>query len=135
MTLSQGSQLTGYEGVDLITKYDNVDTHSKAFARATGLFGFVDANANNETDLRSHVTGAGNGVTDAQVTAGPRAFNDAILAHPTNSGIPSGADEHLAFWISTENGGSISRSVDADVSKRSLAVGGCRSSQRILVPR
>src|SRR5262249_40291322 len=91
------------------------------FARATGLFGFVDSNANNTTHLDAAVTGA----SLAKVTAGPRDLGIASTtwdsANPTLANI--GSYDHLAFAIDMTNG-SISPRHHSDSSKRSLAAGG-----------
>ncbi|HEX5279640.1 MAG TPA: hypothetical protein VFW28_06150 [Micropepsaceae bacterium] len=112
VAIDPNASVTGYEGVDFIVKYDGVDTHGSSFAQATGLFGNVSSDANNNTTLDSQVVGAGS----ALITAGPRDPGDAALAHP-------GGFDHLALYSDTENG-SVSVDAHADDSKRSLATGG-----------
>ncbi|MBK5565795.1 LEPR-XLL domain-containing protein [Ensifer sp. SSB1] len=121
--INADSELTGWEGVDLVTRYDNVKTHAKSYARATGLFGFVDSDAHNDTDVASKIFGA----AGALVTAGPRDNGDAVLGHPDYPQEPAASNEHLALYASTVNG-SISQTDDADYSKRSLAAGGSDGS-------
>ena len=113
--ISAHAQITGLEGVDLKTRYEDVHTFADSFARSTGLFGYVSADATNNTDLRSKVDGA----DDAQVTAGPR-DNAGPLAHPSDTGY-----NHLAFLIDQTNEGFPPSSAGANghVSRRSLAAG------------
>jgi hypothetical protein len=125
--LKAGAQVTGWEGVDFITRFDNVDTLTKTFSRSTGLFGYVDSTTRADIRLDSAVLGAGG----ALVTAGPRPRSGEVsgdpMGHPTGTGIPTGNEEHLAFYVSTDNG-SISNEVRASTSKRSLALGGSSKS-------
>jgi hypothetical protein len=102
VTVHDHAAVTGYEGVDFITKFDNVDTESNSFARSTGLFGYVSSDSTNDTHMDSSVKGW----ALALVTAGPR-------------------DEtgHLAFNVDTSNG-AVSANNPHDSSKRSLAAGG-----------
>jgi hypothetical protein len=124
VNINAGAELIGFEGVDLITCYDNVDTFAKAFSRATGLFGHVDSDAHNDTNLSSEILGT----AGALVTAGPRDPGDTVLGHPDKSGIPTGVDEHLALYATTENGPNLSQDHRARHSKRSLAGGGSSGS-------
>ena len=54
-----GAQITGLEGVDAFATYDTSgsghDTDADSFARSTGLFGYVSADAKNNTDLYNTV--------------------------------------------------------------------------------
>ncbi|WP_164773391.1 LEPR-XLL domain-containing protein, partial [Mesorhizobium sp. M7A.F.Ca.CA.004.01.1.1] len=122
--INAGADLTGWEGVDLITRYDNVDTHAKSYARSTGLFGFVDSDAHNDTDVSSEIFGA----AGALVTAGPRDNSDVVLGHPDYPQEPGSSAEHLALFASTVNGPNIAQTDNADDSKRSLAAGGSSGS-------
>ncbi|MDT5284327.1 MAG: large repetitive protein, partial [Mycobacterium sp.] len=105
-----GAAVTGIEGVDFITNFNNVDTYADGFARSTGLFGFVDGTATNNTDLHTTVEGD----ATALITAGPRDPNG-DLAHPGMT--------RLAFYVSTDNG-TLSVGENGHTSKRSLASGG-----------
>ena len=109
------ARVTGVEGVDLITRYNDVDTHAYGFSRATGLFGHVDADATNRTDLDADITTS----SASLITAGPREDDPADLADPDNVGM-----DRLALYIATTYGGSISGTRDAEVSRRALAGGG-----------
>ncbi|KKK74292.1 hypothetical protein LCGC14_2885230, partial [marine sediment metagenome] len=98
--------------------------NSKAFARATGLFGHVDADAFNTTILASQVLGEQN----ALVTAGPR---DISVTGAWDAQNPLQADigslDHLAFYVDTTNGAT-SANHTSTASKRSLATGGSNSN-------
>jgi hypothetical protein len=115
VNLRGSGAVTGYEGVDFITRFEGVTTVADSFARATGLFGFVSADSVNKTYLDSTILGEAGAV----VTAGPRDPNDPALADVAGY-------DHLAFYVSTENG-SISVTAPTDTSLRSLAVDGSDS--------
>src|SRR5438105_1798598 len=66
--LDDHAVVTGYEGVDSVTKYSGVHTEANSFGRATGLFGYVDASSTNNTTLVSDVHGANGGAGGAIVT-------------------------------------------------------------------
>ena len=53
--LGSGVSLTGYDGVDIEAKFPGVDTFAYSRAHVTGLFGYVESNANNTTTLTSTV--------------------------------------------------------------------------------
>ena len=106
------SQVTGVEGVDVIATSNHVDTYAYGFSRATGLFGYVDANAINRTNLDSSITTA----STSLITAGPRDPDNADLAHPGMS--------RLALYISTALGTDVRGRTVAEVSRRALAAGG-----------
>ncbi len=72
VTLGDGAQIIGWEGVDLIANYNHVNTDAYGFSRATGLFGHVDADGDNDTTLDATVTGSTSTSTHALVVAGPR---------------------------------------------------------------
>ncbi|HMC70300.1 MAG TPA: hypothetical protein VKJ07_14185, partial [Mycobacteriales bacterium] len=82
-----------------------------SYARSSGLFGDVNANAHNNTSLSSLVSTA----AGALITAGPRIA--------TSSLTQLGALDHLALYVDTTNG-PISTHTHAHASKRSLAAGG-----------
>jgi Ca2+-binding RTX toxin-like protein len=113
VTIGANAAVTGYEGVDLQTRYGSVHTFADSFARSTGLFGYVDADGRNTTNLDSTVTGA----AGALVTAGPgpRAASGTNLRTSAQS-------NHLAFYVDTQNGALFAGS-DGHVSRRSLAAG------------
>ncbi len=112
VVIGANAELTGIEGVDLIAGFSGVDTHAESFARSTGLFGWVSADANNDTTITSQVSGA----AGARVIAGPRDPSDPNLQD-------SGESTHLALFASVDNGSSdVTRK--ANTSKRSLAGGG-----------
>ena len=113
VVIGSGAKLTGIEGVDLIINWRDVNTHSEAFSRSSGLFGRVDSDATNNTNLTSEVSGA----SGATVSAGPRRSSGDGLAHP--AGFPN-----LAFYIDVENGPNLTANARAHHSKRSLAKGG-----------
>ena len=108
--------VTGWEGVDLITRYDNVDTYADSFARSTGLFGYVHARASNNTDLHAQIVGELNAV----VTAGARDPDNGALAHPAGF-------DNLTLYADTRNG-TISVGGNGHVSRRSLAAGNGRET-------
>ncbi|MCK5712105.1 MAG: hypothetical protein KAI25_05275, partial [Hyphomicrobiaceae bacterium] len=115
--LGGNSSVTGFEGVDFLAKFSGVNTFAKAFARATGLFGHVDADADNTTRLDTLVSGA----AGALVTAGPREDTETSLE-------TSGESDHLAFFVDVNNViGPNDVDEDATVSRRSLATGGADS--------
>ncbi len=109
--------VTGLEGVDFIADFSNVNTYADSFSRSTGLFGYVNGTATNNTDI--YTTGEGD--SGALVTAGPRS-SSGPLAEPGTT--------RLAFYLSTDNGGegglagTLSAGSNGHVSKRSLASGG-----------
>ena len=111
-----GAVVTGLAGVDIITSFRNVSTDADSFSEATGLFGHVDANATNDTDLESDVFGEAGAV----VTAGPRNAENDSLEQP-------GGYERLAFLV---NGAAsdIEMRVFAKVSRRALAAGDSEES-------
>jgi hypothetical protein len=106
-----GSAVTGLEGVDFIARFDDVATYADGFSRSTGLFGYVNGSATNNTDLTTKVQGD----SGALVTAGPR-DPSGVLAQPAGA-------TRLAFYVSTDNG-SLSAGENGHTSKRSLAAGG-----------
>jgi hypothetical protein len=115
VTISTGVQLTGLEGVDLIATFEGtMRTDADSFARSTGLFGYVDADANSTVRLRSSVN-SGAGDPRTRITAGPRDTANGFLRHPGTT--------RLALYVSATQG-SVSHSVNGHVSKRSLAAGG-----------
>ncbi len=114
VTIGAGAQVTGWEGVDLRTRYNHVTTYADSFARSTGLFGYVDADGRNTTTLNSSVTGTDN----ARVTAGP---NNGYIKNENNAN-PDGYSR-LALYVTTDNGAVLSAGRDGHVSKRSLAAG------------
>jgi len=111
--LGANAGITGLEGVDLVTRFDNVTTKTKSFSRSTGLFGWVSSTGDNTTHLTNNVTGT----ADALVTAGPRIDGATPLLN-------DGESSHLAFLVRTDNGSNIHADRDARTSKRSLASGG-----------
>src|SRR5262249_48229131 len=134
--LDDSATVTGFEGVDFVTRYGNPDLtkhdihiESNSFGRATGLFGFVDSTSTNNTTLNSNINGSGNGSPRAKVTAGPRAPlgdpDDAGLLHDKNGDAQFA--KHLAFDVNTTNG-NIDVTRPHDVSRRSLAVGSAGES-------
>jgi hypothetical protein len=127
--LGSGSRVTGYDGVDMVSRFSGVDTYADTFGQVTGLFGYVEANANNDTTLKSFVVADPRDSASkprALVTAGPRLLTDPNLAHPTDPTPGLGADgqlARLALYVQATNGiNRIGR--DADTSKRALAGGG-----------
>ncbi|MHB1243985.1 MAG: beta strand repeat-containing protein, partial [Gaiellaceae bacterium] len=102
------AELTGIEGVDLVTNWSNVATRATTYARSSGAFGRSVANSHNSTNLTSRITGT----AGAKVTAGPRAPSGDGLAHP--SGFP-----RLALYMNAENGPSLSASYSAQASRAS----------------
>jgi len=116
--LDRGATVYGLEGVDFIAKYAGVDTNSDSYARSTGLFGYVDADATNNTDLRTTVTGQAytSAADHGLVIAGPRATGDPNLTPD------DGTYTRLAFRIDAPKAtGSIYS--NGHVSRRSLAAG------------
>src|SRR5262249_17029058 len=119
--LDGSAAVTGYEGVDFRTRFDGVDTHATSFARATGLFGFVDSNANNTTHLDAAVTGA----ALARVPAGPR--HRGLASAAGDAGAPKRANTASPAPPPSPTDrptGATSARHDSDSSKRSLAAGG-----------
>src|SRR5262249_6589790 len=115
VSIGARATLTGWEGVDLLATFDHINDANgntgDAYARSTGLFGHVEADAHNNTELTSSVVGAAH----ALVTAGPRDPSDPDLAHV------SGFDQ-LTLYIDTKNG-VVNTHTHAHASKRSLATG------------
>ncbi|MDD1750937.1 MAG: hypothetical protein LUO89_13810, partial [Methanothrix sp.] len=103
--------VTGYEGVDFRAQFNNVDSEAYAFSRSTGLFGYLDSEAHNNTTTDSNV----NGASGAMITAGPRDPANALLLHD------GGYDPHLAFDVNVTNGAFVRKSDDPS-SPRSLAL-------------
>ena len=121
VTIGNGAKITGYEGVDLIANFSNIHTDAYGFARATGLFGFVESHGDNTTTLVGAVNGSTDTANHALVTAGPRDDDANLhdLAHPTGTGTT-----RLALYVETSNDEStINVHRDADVSRRALAAG------------
>ena len=115
--------MTGLEGVDVIARVRPsgsptgptgsgaiIKTRTDSFARATGLFGYVRANSENDTTLTNEFDAA----FGALIVAGPRA------PAPLQT---SGLSSHLAFLVDLRNA-SVSVERKAAVSKRALAGGG-----------
>ena len=109
--------VTGLEGVDVSTRFDDVNhgvgNTVDAFGRATGLFGTVRGSATNNTDLESTFDSA----AGATITAGPRDPGDAVLGHPDSTDL-----DRLAFFVDNANG-LLNDQRDGHDSKRSLASG------------
>ncbi len=123
VNIGNGAQITGYEGVDILARFWTdvagaraVDTDAYGFARATGLFGFVESHGNNSTTLVGTVNGSTSTTNHALVTAGPRDpdVNLTDLAHPGTT--------RLALFVDTSNS-TVRVHRDADVSRRALAAG------------
>ncbi|MEY2518223.1 MAG: large repetitive protein, partial [bacterium] len=118
VTIGANAVITGWEGVDVSTRYDDVNdgvgNTVDSFARSTGLFGHVEADADNNSDLTSTFTSA----AGATITAGPRDPDDPVLKHPDSTDL-----DRLAFFVDNANG-PLSAQRDGHVSKRSLASGG-----------
>jgi hypothetical protein len=109
VTIAAGAQITGWEGVAVLVRHDDVSTYAKSFARATGLFGYVDADSNNTTDLASTFSAA----ATARITAGPGTI------------APTGGYTRLAYLVDVTNDvPNDAVRQDADVSRRALAAGG-----------
>jgi hypothetical protein len=117
--LDSNGAVTGYEGVDFVTKYgtnDPKDFHTQAssLGRSSGLFGEVEANSTNNTYLETQpamapiICAAG-----STVTAGPRDPSDPAAA-------ATGLD-HLALYIDTTNGDISDHSAPHSPQRRSLA--------------
>ncbi|HEY3484752.1 MAG TPA: hypothetical protein VGK49_05170, partial [Ilumatobacteraceae bacterium] len=100
--------VTGYEGVDLQTRYADVNMYGDSFARSTGLFGYVDADTFTQADMPATIDAA----QFALISAGPRDQSEVL----------HGLD-HVALYVTTLNG-SMTIHDDAHVSRRSLAAGG-----------
>ncbi|MEL6550929.1 MAG: hypothetical protein AAFQ54_11870 [Pseudomonadota bacterium] len=118
--VQSNAEVTGWEGVDFIALNEDNRLYSNAFARSTGLFGYVRADGFSRGILEASV----NGAADALVTAGPRDEGPAgNLAFFDYAEEPAGAPQRLAFFVQTDTTGSNINS-DANASKRSLASGG-----------
>ena len=123
VSIASGAEITGWEGVDFRAIVTGNEIETDAFARSTGLFGYVRADTNRDlsgpnVDVSAQVVGAGG----ALVTAGPRdesASGD--LAGYDYDQAPFG-EQRLAFLVTTVATGN-SNPQDADVSRRSLAAG------------
>ena len=111
--IDDSAAVTGWEGVDLIARYDGGNTSAHSFARSTGLFGYVSGNANNTTNESTMVSGA----PHALITAGARDPANTFLAQP------SGFD-NLTLFVDTTLGATHVVNSSGDSSKRSLAAGG-----------
>jgi len=83
--IDSGASVTGTEGVDVLPTFQNINggvgNPASADATAEGLFGYVSATANNNTNLSSEASSA----ATALVAAGPRA----AAPRPTASSIPT----------------------------------------------
>ncbi|HZK06225.1 MAG TPA: hypothetical protein VFC82_10350 [Actinomycetaceae bacterium] len=117
VAIKDGAQVTGWEGVDLISRFTNVTTHAYGFARATGLFGHVDADGNTTTTLTSAVNGSTADTHHALITAGPRDPG------PGNTDLERPGTANLALFVDTNNT-DVKVTRDSDVSRRALAGGG-----------
>ena len=116
VSLGTNAAVTGYEGVDFIANYANVNTDANAFGRATGLFGAVHGDGTNNTHFDTLVFGAAGGTGGhAVVTAGPR--------DTANTALLQDGGPQLAFRVATTNG-AVNVTTHHDSSKRSLAIGG-----------
>ena len=89
--LDAGSDITGYDGVDMIVGFSSVDTFAYSYARVTGLFGSLSSNANNTTTLNGNVVASGpsGGNPRSEVTAGPRNEDDPNLTNTSDANLES----------------------------------------------
>jgi hypothetical protein len=114
-----GASVTGTEGVDILPTFQNINggvgNPASADATAEGLFGFVSATANNNTNLSSEASSA----ATALVAAGPRGSGSPPdgLQHPDPT-----AYNLLALYVDTTPG-TINPNQSASVHRKALAAG------------
>jgi len=82
VSIATGAVLTGIEGVRVLARFSHVDTYADSYSRSTGLFGYVDADATNNTDLITTIFGEAfsSAADHGLVIAGPRAPANPNLA-------------------------------------------------------
>ena len=116
ITLRRGATVYGLEGVDFVAKFAGVDTYADSFARSTGLFGWVSADATNNTDLTTTILGESpTGPGDHGLVIAGRARRRTRTSLPTRHvHAPRLPLDAAADWSAGANG---------HVSRRSLAAG------------
>jgi len=117
--IDSGASVTGTEGVDVLPTFQNINggvgNPASADATAEGLFGYVSATANNNTNLSSEASSA----ATALVAAGPRGSGSPPdgLQHPDPT-----AYNLLALYVDTTPG-TINPNQVANVHRKAIAAG------------